>query len=103
MGISFPFGILLGTAGLSLLLSVFLNFQENSQVTLYGMNPTRFSSLNGNRGLVQSHEADSIAEEYMTSLKSLSLRERQLALQVLPHAYYGCWLTTNLDNRRLFH
>jgi hypothetical protein len=83
MGISFPFSILLGAAGLSVLLSIFLNVQESSRVTLSWMNPNRFPSPNGNRNLAQGHETDRrIAEEYVTSLKSLSLRERQLSLQV---------------------
>ncbi len=87
MGISFPFGFLLGAAGLSLLLFSLLNSQESSQVTLFWTNPTRFSSLKDGRDFVGGHETEKrIAQEYMTSLKSLSLHERELSLQVLPHS-----------------
>jgi hypothetical protein len=97
MGVSFPFVILLGTAGISLLLCVLLGFQESNRVALYWMNPTRMSSLNENTDLVQRsrHEAEKrIVEEYIASLKFLSLRERQLSLQVLPHSSHGCWVTS---------
>jgi hypothetical protein len=75
-----PFSILLGTAGFSTLLSILVVFHTSNRISLFPVNPTSFYEIIER---AQGHEADNhIAEEYMASLKSLTLRERQLDMQV---------------------
>ncbi len=77
----FPFSILLGAALLSFYFALFVDLQGSNRVALYWVSPT---SLYDKSDLVQSHETDSrIADaEYIASLKSLFLQERQLTMQV---------------------
>ncbi len=95
MRLSCPFSILLGTAGFSILLSILVVFHASNRISLMPVNPTSLYEIERPQG----HEADNrIAEEYMASLKSLTLRERQLNMQVYVFTSFMPWiLLTTFD------